>query len=105
MKEYAPILTEYSKEGYSMYSRTIPQSRWGDRAAAESYLEKYWLSWAEYEEKWRTIQTRVFTNAATGLSEMVFLPEFKIFFAKGGCLFVEQEFRGSQSCALSLAEN
>jgi hypothetical protein len=104
MKEYAPILTEYAKEGYSMYSRIIPRSRWGDKVVAESYLEKYWISWAEYEEKWKTIQSGVFTTATSGLSEMVFQPEFEMFVVKGGCLFVEEEFGRLRSCALSLAE-
>jgi hypothetical protein len=104
MKEYSSILTEYAKEGYSMYSRTIPGSYWGNKALAESYLDKYWLSRAEYEEKWKIVQSRIFESAATGLSEMVFLPEFEIFVAKGGCLFVEEEFLRLQSCALSLGD-
>ena len=104
MKEYSSILTEYAKEGYSMYSRIIPGSYWGNKALAESYLDKYWLSQGEYEDKWKIVQSRIFTSAATGLSEMVFLSEFEIFVAKGGCLFVEEEFLRLQSCALRFGE-
>jgi hypothetical protein len=104
MKEFESILTEYAKDGYFMYSNFIPRSRWGDRAVAESYLEKYWISSAEYEETWRTVQNRVFRIAATGSSEVVFQPEFEIFVMKGGCLFDEAEFDRVRSCALNLDE-
>lgn len=50
MKEFDSILIAYAKDGYFMYSKFIPRSRWGDKAVAESYLEKYWISSSEYEE-------------------------------------------------------
>jgi hypothetical protein len=53
MKDFEPILEEYSNDRYSMYSRAISRSDWGDFVAAENYLDKYWLSKAEYEKKWK----------------------------------------------------
>lgn len=86
MKEYESILLKYAKDGYDMYSKTVSRAQWGNRTIAESYLEKYWIPLAEYEDTWKIIQRRVFTAATIGVSEMVFQPDFEIFVLRGGCL-------------------
>jgi hypothetical protein len=43
VKEYESILLKYQKDGYDMYSKTVPRAQWGNRTIAERYLEKYWI--------------------------------------------------------------
>jgi hypothetical protein len=72
MKEYSPIVDVYSREGYEMYSSIIPATQWGNRQVAENYLDRYWLSFAEYERSWKPLQDRIFSNQERGLPEMIF---------------------------------
>lgn len=87
-----------------MYSKTIPESQWGKKELAETYLEKFWLPSAEYEQMWKPIQDRIFTNQEVGLPEMVFASGFEVLVARGGCLFVQEEFARIQECTLALGE-
>jgi hypothetical protein len=104
MKEYLPILDVYSLEGYEMYSSIIPASQWGNRQAAQSYLERYWLPAAEYELTWKQQQDRIFSNQEAGLPEMVFRPGYELQVARGGCLFVQEEFVRLQKCTQAIGE-
>jgi len=104
MKEYAAIIDVFSREGYEMYSSIIPASQWGNRRIAENYLERYWLSSAEYQHTWKQVQDRIFTNQEVGLPQMVFNPEFELQASLGGCLFVQEEFVRLQECMQSISE-
>src|SRR5437868_4174663 len=98
MKEYSPILDVYSLEGYSMYSTFIPASEWGNRQLAESYLGRYWLSWAEYDRICKQLQDQIFSHPGVGPPEMVFNPGYEVQVARGGCLFVQEEFMRLREC-------
>jgi len=104
MKEYTPIVDIYSLEGYEMYSTTIPASQWGNRQVAQIYLERYWLSSAEYESTWKQVQDRIFINQEVGLPHMVFAPEYKLQVSRGGCLLVQEEFVRLQECTKAISE-
>lgn len=104
MKEFSPILEEFSDEGYRMYSSVIPGSQWGNRQVAENYLERYWLYSAEYESAWKQVQDRVFANQNLGLPEMVFSPGYELQASRGGCLFVQEEFERLQECFQAISE-
>jgi hypothetical protein len=97
VKEYESILLKYQKDGYDMYSKTVPRAQWGNRTIAERYLEKYWIPNAEYKDTWKIIQQRVFTAATIGVSELVFQPDFEIFLIRGGCLFAQDDFERLRS--------
>jgi hypothetical protein len=104
MKEYAPILDVFSRAGYEMYSSNIPASLWGNRQVAQDYLERYWLSYAEYEHKWKHLQDTVFTNQEFGLPEMVFTSGYELQVSRGGCLFVQEEFVRLLQCTQLIGE-
>jgi hypothetical protein len=104
MKEYSAILDVFALEGYEMYSSIVPASQWGNREVAEKYLERYWLSSAEYQRTWKQVQDRVFTNQEAGLPEMVFCPGYELWASRGGCLFIQEEFVKLQECMQAIAE-
>jgi hypothetical protein len=104
MKEYSAILDVFAREGYDMYSSIIPAPQWGNRQAAESYLERYWLSSAEYQRTWKQLQDRIFTNHEIGLPEMLFSPGYELQASRGGCLFVREEFVRLQECIQAISE-
>jgi hypothetical protein len=104
MKEYSAIIDVFSREGYEMYSSIIPASQWGNRKVAEAYLERYWLSFAEYQSTWKQVQDRVFTSQEVGLPEMVFSPGYELQATRGGCLFVREEFVRLQECTQAISE-
>ena len=104
MKEYSAILDFFSRKGYEMYSSTIPASHWGDRQVAQNYLERYWLSFAEYQRTWKQVQDQVFINQDVGLQNMVFSPGYELQASRGGCLFVREEFARLQECTQAISE-
>lgn len=104
MKEYQSLLDKYSFEGYSLYSTYIPRSEWGKKEIAQKYLEKYWLSQKEYENKWKPIQDKIFINQDKGLPELVFASEYEILALQGGVLFEESDFKQLQKCFKTIGD-
>lgn len=104
MKEYTPILEEFSDRGYAMYSSTIPAPDWGNRKVAETYLEHYWLSRQDYESTWKAVLDRIFINQEIGLPQMVFAPVYRLQASRGGCLFVEEELMRLQECTQAVSD-
>jgi hypothetical protein len=104
MKEYSAIIDVFSREGYEMYSSTIPTDQWGNRQIAEEYLERYWLSSAEYNRAFKQVQDRIFINQDAGLPQIVFAPDYELQFSRGGCLFVQEEFVKLQECTQAISE-
>jgi hypothetical protein len=98
MIEFESILETYSLEGYSMYSHSIADARWGDKDEAYRYLSRFWLPLAEYSEKWKPIQDRIFIHQDSGLPERVFASNFELLATIGGCLFTCDDFRRLQAC-------
>jgi hypothetical protein len=105
VKDYEPILDKYALEGYSMYSKMIPASKWGNKEVANGYLERYWMPLAEYQATWQGIQNRVFINQDVGLPALMFAPQYEMLVIRGGCLFVEDEFRKLQECFLTAGDS
>ncbi len=104
MKEFTPIINQYSLEGYSMYARNNLHSEWDNIALAESFLERYWLPLQEYEHRWNIIQDQIFTNQGDGLPQMIFKPEFAISVVQGGCLFTQDDFSRIQESLVEMGE-
>jgi hypothetical protein len=75
MIEFESILETYSLEGYSMYSHSIADARWGDKNEAYGYLSRFWLPLAEYSEKWKPIQDRIFIHQDSGLPNVFTRPQ------------------------------
>jgi len=104
MKEYSAILDVFSREGYEMYSSIVSAAQWGNRQIAENYLERYWLSFAEYQHTWKQVQDRVFINQEAGLPAMIFSPGYEVQASPGGCLFVQEELARLQECTQAISE-
>lgn len=104
MIEYEPLINEYSCDGYSMFSKAVSRARWGDKSAATEYLQKYWLAEREYEDRWRKLLDRVFVNRNDGLPRLSFTCGFEVLIRRGGCLFVEDEFRCLQRCMVAAGD-
>ena len=102
MREYYPHLKHYADYWWSLFSSIIPESEWGNEELARSYLEKYWLSQAEYEKKWQPIQDQIFINQEKGLPAQIFSEFYKLMALRGGVVLVESSFKELQKCMLSL---
>lgn len=95
MIEYIRHIEEYSAYSHSSFSKLIPSDKWGNKQLAEKYLQKYWLTEQEYQKIWKPIQDKTF-NQNKGLPELVYRPEFEMIVLRGGCLFVEEDFKQLQ---------
>lgn len=104
MIEYEHHIEKYSLLGYHMYSHVVPESEWGDKKLAKSYLEKYWLSQAVYDKKWHPIQDKIFTNQEKGLPAQVFSEQYELIALRGGFLLEEVDFKELQKCMLNLED-
>jgi len=104
MKEYKSLITEYSSDKYLIYTKVISEENWGDQEVAEKFLEKYWLPEKEYIENWKSLQDQIFINQNNGLPDSIFAKPYKILALRGGCLFVEDDFKYLQKCLLEIGD-
>lgn len=65
---------------------------------------KYWLTNTEYENIWAPIQNQIFINQDKGLSELIFAEQYKILAMRGGCLFLEEDYKQLQQCLFAIGE-
>lgn len=98
MIEYNKILNEYAHNIYSMYSRLIPESEWGNKEIALEYLKRYFLPPVEYSQKWKPVQSSIFQNEKIGLPANVFKEGFALKAMRGGVLFEREDFENLQNC-------
>lgn len=104
MREYLRHIEEYYNHPWAHFSFLVPESQWGDKALAEMYLEKYWLTEQEYIATWQSIQDRIFVRN-TGLPDQVFQQEFELVALRGGCLMTENVFRQIQDAVLEIGDD
>ena len=100
MKEFDKHIEFYKNYWWGDFSKLIPEPEWGDKKAATSYLEKYWLLQKEYEDIWKPIQDNIFINQDKGLPELIFAEQYNLLALRGGCLFSEDGFKQLQECLL-----
>lgn len=73
---------------------------------AEAYFEKYWLSEAEYLEKWRSIQMSIFNAEARRLPDMMFNNGFELYPLVGGDIFISKsDFQTLQECVFETGDS
>jgi len=94
MIEYIRHIEEYSNYWHSSFSNLVSANEWGNKKIATEYLQKYWLPEEEYQQIWKPIQDKIFTQGS--LPNLVFTPEFEMIALRGGCLFVEEDFKQLQ---------
>jgi hypothetical protein len=95
MIEYIRHIDEYSDYRHSSFSALVPSDQWGDKRLAAEYLQKYWLAEEEYWNIWKPIQDKIFVQDK-GLPELVYRAEFEMIALRGGCLFLEEDFKQLQ---------
>lgn len=103
MIEYIRHIDEYSNYGHSSFSALVPSDQWGDKKLAEEYLQKYWLAEEEYLNVWKPIQDKIFVHDK-GLPELVYRAEFEMIALRGGCLFLEEDFKQLQKAMQEVGE-
>ena len=64
--------------------------------ATRKYLRKYWLSKQEYLSKWKSVQSRVFSEKE--FPKMVFNQGYQRLICKGGMLIEQTEFELLKEC-------
>lgn len=105
MMEYQKHIDFYAKDyWFSTSSNLVPYKDWGNIELAERYLQKYWLSEEEYLQVWKPIQDRIFIEGKF-LPEMVYQTGFEIIALRGGCLFIEEDFKQLQNAMQDLGED
>ncbi|WP_332737815.1 hypothetical protein [Flavihumibacter sp.] len=103
MKEYDKHLSFYNVYAHMHFSRLVPENNWGNKELAVKYLQKYWLSEHEYLCVWKPIQDKIFVQGKS-LPDLVYNPECEVIALRGGCLFIEEDFRQLQKAMEALGE-
>lgn len=101
MCEYSCLLDYYSAQEFASYSTMLAKQVWGDRNAAEVYLENYWMSSEEYQTRWQTIREAVFANECDGYPDVIVREGYQMIPLVGGKLFLETDFLQLQKCMLA----
>lgn len=101
--EYNKHLKYYTENyWFSTSSRLIPSDQWGNKKLAEEYLQKYWLSEQEYLSVWKLIQDKIFIEDT--MPNLIYHPEFEMIALRGGCLFLEEDFKQFQKVMQEVGE-
>jgi hypothetical protein len=103
MIEYIRHIEEYFIYEHSSFSNLVPSENWGNKELAEKYLQKYWLTEKEYLSTWKSIQDNIFIQGK-GLPDIIYHPEFEIIALRGGCLFMEEDFKQLQQAMTAIGE-
>lgn len=103
MIEYIRHINEYSNYGHSSFSTLVPSDEWGNKKLAEDYLQKYWLSEQEYLSVWKPIQDKIFVPGKR-LPDLVYRSDFEMIALRGGCLFLEEDFKQLQNVMQEVGE-
>lgn len=103
MIEYSRHLEKYLNYWFGDFSTLVPSDQWGDKKLAEEYLQKYWLPEQEYLSVWKPIQDKIFVQG-NSLPDLIYRPEFEMIGLRGGCLFLEEDFKQLQKAIQEVGE-
>ncbi len=103
MIEFDKHLEFYDNYWFGDFSKIIAEPDWGNRELAEKYLQKYWLTEQEYLSTWKSIQDNIFIQGK-GLPDIIYHSEFEIIALRGGCLFMEEDFKQLQKALQKVGE-
>ena len=79
MKEYDKISKMYSSPHFSIYSLLIEEDQWGNTKKASDFLEKFWLSTKEYEDRIHKTIYEIFSNTENIFPGVSFKDNYNIF--------------------------
>lgn len=103
MIEYSKHLEIFFNYWFGDFSKLVPSNQWGNKKLAEEYLKKYWLPEKEYLSVWKSIQDKIFLKG-NSLPDLVYRSEFDMIALRGGCLFLEEDFKQLQKTMLEFRE-
>jgi hypothetical protein len=103
MTEFVKHLEFYQSYPWAGFSKLVPDSHWGKKELAEEFLKKYWLPEQQYVSIWKPIQDNIFIEGK-GLPELIYRSNFEIIALRGGCLFIEEDFKQLQKSFQSIGE-
>lgn len=103
MIEYSRHIEEYFNYWQADFSKLIPSDQWGDKKLAEEYLRKYWLPEQEYLSIWKPVQDKIFVQGKS-LPNLIYHSEFEMIALRGGCLFLEEDFKQLQKAMQEVGE-
>lgn len=104
MPEYDNHLKSYKVYAWMHFSKLVREADWGQEKLAEEYLEKYWMPEQEYLTTWKDIQDSIFFRNKS-LPEWVYRHEFDLVSLRGGCLFMEEDFKQLQKSIKEIGDN
>jgi hypothetical protein len=73
-------------------------------AKSVSYLSAYWLSEAEYVQKWKPIQDTIFEHVSVSPPAVRINEQLAVFSTVGGVLFTKEDFRKLAVCLKDLPD-
>lgn len=104
MIEYNRHIEEYVNYWFGDFNKLVPEKEWGNQKLAEEYLQKYWLPEQEYLNIWKPIQDKVFVLGKS-LPDLIYQAEFEMIALRGGCLFIEKDFKQLQKAMQEVGED
>lgn len=104
MTEYSTHIEFFQVYPHMHFSKLIMEDEWGNKDAAERYLQKYWLPEQEYINFWKQIQNEIFIEGKS-LPDLIYHSGFEIITLRGGCLFIEQDFLQLQKAIQKTGED
>jgi hypothetical protein len=66
-------------------------------------LQKYWLPEQEYLNIWKAIQDKIFVEGKS-LPDLIYHSQFELIALRGGCLFLEEDFKQLQKAMQKAGE-
>ncbi|SFB86129.1 hypothetical protein SAMN05421780_101795 [Flexibacter flexilis DSM 6793] len=93
--EFTKHINFYELYHWAGFSKLVPDPIWGNKKIAEMYLQKYWLPEQEYLSVWKPIQDKIFVQGKN-LPDLIYHSIFDMMALKGGCLFLEEDFKQLQ---------
>ena len=102
--EYKRHIDFYKKKyWFSTSSDLLPFKNWGNKDLAKKYLRKYWLPEQEYLSIWKPVQDKIFVQGKS-LPDLIYCSEFDMIALRGGCLFLEEDFKQLQRAMQEVGE-
>lgn len=103
MTEFSKHIEFYANYWFGDFSKIISEPNWSNKEIAKKYLESYWLSEKEYLDIWKPIQDQIFIEGKH-LPDLIYKKDFEILGLRGGCLFLEDDFKQLQRAMQAINE-
>lgn len=100
--EYQDHLDYYSNKALSWFSVLTSNEEWGDKNSANLYLDKYWLPYKDFQNKWEKYLNAIFSSNFDIAN--LFKNNFFTLSIPGGSFFIEKDFNKLRRFLLEIGE-